>query len=92
MRKNTAVLNRRGIALFNFMNMKHRNNKRIGNLAVRDFVEMCAFLAKIEFEKTDYRICNIFLDKDKRKSAVNDNQQSLPNFFSNADGVDDAKN
>jgi hypothetical protein len=44
----TAVLNRQGTALFNFMSMKHQNDKRIGDLTIRDFIEMIAFLTEVE--------------------------------------------
>jgi hypothetical protein len=50
MTKNTALLERQGIALFNFMSMKHQNDKHIGDLAMKDFVEMCTFLAELEVE------------------------------------------
>jgi hypothetical protein len=43
-----ATLSRQGMALFNFMSMKHQNNKHIGDLTVGDFIEMVAFLAEME--------------------------------------------
>jgi hypothetical protein len=48
MTKNTAILNRQGTALFNYMTMKHQNDKHIGDLTVGDFIEMVAFLAEME--------------------------------------------
>jgi hypothetical protein len=48
MTKNTAILNRQGMALFNFMSMKHQNDKHIGDLTIGDFVEMIAFLTEME--------------------------------------------
>jgi hypothetical protein len=50
MTKNTAVLNRQWEALFNFMSMKHQNDKHVGDLTVRDFIEICVFLAELEIE------------------------------------------
>jgi hypothetical protein len=50
---NDAVLNRQGEALFNFWINKHQNDKRIGDLTVGDFVEMCAFLAQLKAENTE---------------------------------------
>jgi hypothetical protein len=48
MTKNTAVLNRQGEALFNFWLNKHQNDKHIGDLTVKDFIEMSEFLATLE--------------------------------------------
>jgi hypothetical protein len=48
MEKDTAVLNRQALALFNFMGMRHENDKHIGELTLGDFVEICAFLAELE--------------------------------------------
>jgi hypothetical protein len=48
MTKDIAILNRQGMALFNFMRMKHQNDKRIGDLTVDDFIEMCKFLTETE--------------------------------------------
>jgi hypothetical protein len=50
MEKNTAAVRRRALALFNFMGAKQQNNKRIGDLTLGDFVEMCRFLTAIEPE------------------------------------------
>jgi hypothetical protein len=50
MTKNDAILNRQGMALFNFMRMKHQNDKRIGDLTVDDFIEICVFLAELKAE------------------------------------------
>jgi hypothetical protein len=41
-------LNRQAIALFNFWSMKNQNDKKIGELTPRDFIEMCEFLAELE--------------------------------------------
>jgi hypothetical protein len=43
METDTAVLNRQGTALFNYMSMKHQNDNHIG-----DFIEMIAFLNQVE--------------------------------------------
>jgi hypothetical protein len=48
METDTATLSRQGTALFNFMSMKHQNDKHIGDLTIGDFVEMIAFLAEME--------------------------------------------
>jgi hypothetical protein len=50
MTTNTAILNRQGEALFNFMSIKHQNDKKIGELTVKDFLEMCEFLAELEVD------------------------------------------
>jgi hypothetical protein len=50
MTKNVALLERQGIALFNFLSMKHQNDKHVGDLTVGDFIEMVAFLAESEVE------------------------------------------
>jgi hypothetical protein len=44
METDTVILNRQALLLFNFMSMKQRNNRRIGDLSIGDFVEMCIFL------------------------------------------------
>jgi hypothetical protein len=44
----TAILSRQGMALFNYMSMKHQNYRRIGDLTIGDFVEMIAFLNQAE--------------------------------------------
>jgi hypothetical protein len=67
MKKNIAVLNRQGIALFNFMSMKHLNNKRIGELTIGDFVEICAFLEQSQMEKAI--VCSN--SNDNRKNNQN---------------------
>jgi hypothetical protein len=41
---NTAPVRRNALILFNFMGMKQRNDKRIGDLTVGDFIEMCEIL------------------------------------------------
>ncbi|MDR1333903.1 MAG: hypothetical protein LBJ71_01650 [Holosporaceae bacterium] len=48
MMKNTALLQRQGTALFNFIGMKHQNDKHIGDLTIGDFIEIIAFLTKME--------------------------------------------
>jgi hypothetical protein len=48
MTDNDAILNRQGIALFNLWMNKHQNDKRIGDLTVEDFIEICAFLAELK--------------------------------------------
>jgi hypothetical protein len=50
METDTAVVNSQGTALFNFMSMKHQNDKRVGELTIGDFFEMAAFLAELEIE------------------------------------------
>ncbi len=44
MTDNTAFLKRKILALFNFLSMKHKNDKRIGELSVKDVMEMVKFL------------------------------------------------
>jgi hypothetical protein len=69
MTKNTALIERQALALFNFMSMKHQNNKRIGELTVGDFVEMCTFLAKMKDGNT----------KNPKLENLNDNLRSPQN-------------
>jgi hypothetical protein len=45
---NTALLKRKALALFNFLSMKQENDKRIGDLTIGDFLEMCGFLVELE--------------------------------------------
>ncbi|GHU24949.1 hypothetical protein FACS189472_18040 [Alphaproteobacteria bacterium] len=49
----TALLKRKTLALFNFVSMKHQNNKHIGDLTIGDFLEMCGFLAEFDGEKSE---------------------------------------
>lgn len=46
-------LNRQAIALFNFMSMKHQNDKHIGDLTLGDFYEICEFLERLETENAN---------------------------------------
>jgi hypothetical protein len=48
METDTATLSRQGTTLFNFISMKHQNDKHIGDLTIGDFIEMVAFLQKAE--------------------------------------------
>ncbi|GHU19177.1 hypothetical protein FACS189472_08590 [Alphaproteobacteria bacterium] len=48
MTTDTALLKRKTLALFNFVSMKHQNNKHIGDLTIGDFLEMCGFLAELD--------------------------------------------
>jgi hypothetical protein len=48
METDNATLSRQGTALFNYMSMKHQNDKHIGDLTVGDFIEMVAFLTEME--------------------------------------------
>jgi hypothetical protein len=47
MEKDNATLSRQGMSLFNFWASKKQNDKKIGDLTVQDFIEMCAFLAEL---------------------------------------------
>jgi hypothetical protein len=60
----TAVLNRQGMTLFNYMSMKHQNGKRIGDLTIGDFVEMIAFLAEMETKEGK---CQIYCLQEKQR-------------------------
>jgi hypothetical protein len=51
MTKDTAVLNRQALVLFNFWLQKQQNDKRIGDLKIGDFVEMCEALMMEKIEK-----------------------------------------
>jgi hypothetical protein len=66
MTKDIAILNRQGMALFNFMRMKHQNDKQIGDLTIKDFVEMCEFLAELKAGNAE--------DKNQGKSETVENQ------------------
>jgi hypothetical protein len=48
MTKNTALLERQAIALFNFMSMTQNKNKRIGDLTLGDFFELCELLTEVD--------------------------------------------
>ena len=48
METDTATLSRQGTALFNYMSIKHQNDRRIGDLTLGDFMEMIMFLQKVE--------------------------------------------
>jgi hypothetical protein len=48
MSANTAVLNRQALALFNFWLKRQPQDKRVGDLAIGDFIEICELLAKME--------------------------------------------
>jgi hypothetical protein len=48
MTKNTAVLNRQALALFNFWSASKNKNKRIGDLTIADFFEICKLLEEIK--------------------------------------------
>lgn len=41
-------LNRQALALFNWLGIKHQNDKRIGDLTIGDFFEICEFLNDME--------------------------------------------
>jgi hypothetical protein len=43
-----TTINRNARALFHFMSVKHRNDRRVGDLTLGDFIEICEFLAKFE--------------------------------------------
>jgi hypothetical protein len=78
MKTDNADLNRRAIALFNFVSMQQKNDKRIGDLTLGDFVEICKFLDTldtIEFlaAKAFPRPANQNCPKT-RNDCVNDNQ------------------
>ncbi|GHU19927.1 hypothetical protein FACS189472_10430 [Alphaproteobacteria bacterium] len=48
MTTDTALLKRKALALFNFVSMKQENDKRIGDLTIGDFLEMCGVLSESE--------------------------------------------
>ncbi|GHT93655.1 hypothetical protein FACS1894122_09200 [Alphaproteobacteria bacterium] len=48
MTTDAALLKRKALALFNFVSMKQENDKRIGDLTIGDFLEMCGFIAELE--------------------------------------------
>jgi hypothetical protein len=54
---NTAVVNRLATVLFNFWLKKQQNDKRIGDLTMEDFVEMCGIVNFIgeQGDKRDLR-------------------------------------
>ncbi|GHU18120.1 hypothetical protein FACS189472_05970 [Alphaproteobacteria bacterium] len=49
----TALLKRKTLALFNFVSMKHQNDKHIGDLTIGDFLEICEFLAELDNENSE---------------------------------------
>lgn len=44
MTDNTALLQRKALALFNFLSNKHLNDKKIGELSLQDIQEIVEFL------------------------------------------------
>lgn len=44
MADNTVFLKRQTFVLFNFLSMKYRNDKRIGELSIKDVMEIVKFL------------------------------------------------
>jgi hypothetical protein len=48
MTDNDAILNRQAIVLFNFWLKKQPQDKRVGDLTIGDFIEMCEILAALE--------------------------------------------
>jgi len=48
MTNDKRLLNRQTLALFNFWLKKGWNDKRIGDLSLRDFLEVCVFLKRLE--------------------------------------------
>jgi hypothetical protein len=47
MTKNAALLKRQTLALFNFWSATKNKNKRIGDLTIGDFFELCKFLEEV---------------------------------------------
>jgi hypothetical protein len=48
MTKNDAILNRNALLLFNFWLKRQPKNKRVGDLTIGDFIELCRFLIEEE--------------------------------------------
>ena len=44
------LINRKALALFNLWDMKYQKDKHIGDLTIRDFVELVEFLNEVENE------------------------------------------
>ena len=53
MTDNTALLQRKALALFNFLSNKHLNDKKIGELSLQDIPEIVAFMLKEESHGTN---------------------------------------
>ena len=53
MTDNTALLQRKALALFNFLSNKHLNDKKIGELSLQDILEIVAFMLKEESHGTN---------------------------------------
>ena len=47
------LINRKALVLLNFWQTKHQNDKRIGDLTVGDFVELCEFLEQLDEVRND---------------------------------------
>jgi hypothetical protein len=45
---NNAILNRNALLLFNFWSMTQNKNKRIGDLTLGDFFELCELLTEVD--------------------------------------------
>ena len=50
--KQQAKLVRNATSLFNFLLKKQQNDKRIGEMTLRDFFEICVFLSELETKNT----------------------------------------
>jgi hypothetical protein len=48
MGKNIALLKRQTLALFNFWSATRNKNKRIGDLTIGDFYELCKLLEEVK--------------------------------------------
>jgi hypothetical protein len=103
----TAVLNRQALALFNFWLKKRQNDKRIGDLSIGDFVEMCEVLAMAKIEnypnknqrKKERQMRQIndnfkrTLSNGEPRSVINEycRQLGIPNIPEYVDAINDGK-
>jgi hypothetical protein len=80
METDTAVLNRQALALFNFWLRKRQNDRRIGDLTIGDFVEMCEALARIKKTARENYQSKNQKRKETQMRQINDNfEKTLSN-------------
>jgi hypothetical protein len=69
METDTALLKRQALVLFNFWLKKQQNDKRIGDLTIGDFVEMCEVLTTAKIKKSTRK--NYLSKKPIKEDATN---------------------
>jgi DNA-binding Xre family transcriptional regulator len=78
MKINDAVLNRQALVLFNFWLKKRQNDRRIGDLTIGDFVEMCEVLTTAKIKKNTRKN---YLNKNQKRKETQMNHESMHTFY-----------